>query len=101
MLCGKIESKLGVFWVPPFFLKSENVCRSVVSNSVTPWPVASQASLSMGFFRPEYFPSPGDLLNPGTEPRYPTLQADSLLLYHFYMLYIKSPELVPFLPGSL
>ena len=24
------------------------------------------------------FPSPGDLLNPGIEPRYPALQADSL-----------------------
>ena len=37
----------------------------------------------MGFSRPEYwsgrpFPSPGDLPNPGTEPRSPTLQADSL-----------------------
>ena len=37
----------------------------------------------MEFSRPEYwsgkpFPSPGDLSNPGTEPRFPTLQADSL-----------------------
>ena len=37
----------------------------------------------MEFSRPEYwsgypFPSPGDLLNPGTEPRSPALQADSL-----------------------
>ena len=37
----------------------------------------------MGFSRPEYwsglpFPSPGDLPNPGTEPRSPALQADSL-----------------------
>ena len=37
----------------------------------------------MKFSRPEYwsglpFPSPGDLLNPGIEPRSPTLQADSL-----------------------
>ena len=36
-----------------------------------------------GFSRPEYwsglpFPSPGDLPNPGIEPRSPTLQADSL-----------------------
>ena len=35
------------------------------------------------FSRPQYwsgwpFPSPGDLPNPGTEPRSPTLQADSL-----------------------
>ena len=37
-----------------------------------------------GILRPEYwsglpFPSPGDLPNPGTEPRSPTLQAYSLL----------------------
>ena len=37
----------------------------------------------MGFYRQEYwsglpFPSPGDLPNPGTEPRSPALQADSL-----------------------
>jgi len=39
----------------------------------TPWTVASQASQSMGFSRPEYwsglpFPSPGDLPDPGVEP---------------------------------
>ena len=38
---------------------------------------------SMEFSRPEYwsgqpFPSPKDLPNPGIEPRFPTLQADSL-----------------------
>ena len=45
--------------------------------------VAYQAPLSMGFSRQEYwsglpFPSPGDLPNPGIEPRSPILQADSL-----------------------
>ena len=50
---------------------------------LTPWTVACQAPLSMGFFRQEYwsglpFPSPGDLPNPGIEPRSPALQADSL-----------------------
>ena len=50
---------------------------------VTPWTVAHQAPLSMGFSRPEYwsglpFPPPGDLPDPGMEPRSPTLQADSL-----------------------
>ena len=49
-----------------------------------PWTVAHQAPLSMGFSRQEYwsglpFPSPGDLPDPGIEPRSPTLQADSLL----------------------
>ena len=50
---------------------------------VTPWTVAKQALLSMGFSRREYwsmlpFPSPGDLPNPGIEPGSPSLQADVL-----------------------
>ena len=44
----------------------------------TPWTVARQAPLSMGFPRPKYwsglpFLSPGDLPNPGIEPGSPTL----------------------------
>ena len=43
-----------------------------MSDSVTPWTVACQAALSMGFPRQESwrgwpFPSPGDGLNPGVE----------------------------------
>ena len=50
---------------------------------MTPWTVAHQAPLSMGFSRQEYwsglpFPSPGDLPYPAIEPRSPALQADSL-----------------------
>ena len=46
---------------------------SPVQLFVTPWPVAYQAPLSMGFSRQEYwsgvpFPSPGDLPHPGIEP---------------------------------
>ena len=49
----------------------------------TPWTVARQAPLSMGFSRQEYcgglaWPSPGDLPNPGIESRSPTLQVGSL-----------------------
>ena len=49
----------------------------------TPWTVARQAPLSMGFSRQEYwsglpFPSSGDLSNPGIEPGSPALQADAL-----------------------
>ena len=49
----------------------------------TPWTVAHQAPLSMGFSRQEYwsglpFPSPGNLPNPRIKPRSPTLQADTL-----------------------
>ena len=52
--------------------------------SVTPWTVACQASLSVGFPRQEYwsglpFPPPGNLPNPGIEPMSLALQADSLL----------------------
>ena len=48
------------------------------------WTIAHQGPLSMGFPGQEYwsglpFPSPGDLPDPGIEPRYPVLQADSLL----------------------
>ena len=50
---------------------------------VTPWTVACQAPLSMGFSRQEYwsglpFPSAGDLPDPGIKPRSPALQAGSL-----------------------
>ena len=52
--------------------------------TLTLWTVAGQAPLSMEFSRQEYWsglpcPSPGDLPNPGIEPKSPTLQADSLL----------------------
>ena len=47
-------------------------------SSVTPWIVACQDPLSMGFPRQEYwnelpFPSPRDLLDPGTELTSPVL----------------------------
>ena len=50
---------------------------------VTPWTVAHQDPLSMGFSRQEYWsrlpcPPLGDLPDPGIEPGSPTLQADSL-----------------------
>ena len=49
----------------------------------TPWTVAYQAPPSRGFSRQEYwsglpFPSPGDLPDPGIEPRSPALEADAL-----------------------
>ena len=48
-----------------------------------PQTVVHQAPLSVEFSRQEYqsrlpFPPPGDLPDPGTEPRSPALQADSL-----------------------
>ena len=58
---------------------------------VTPWTVAHQTPLSVGFSRGEYwgglsFPPLGDLPNPGIElmsPVFPTLQVDSLPLGHW------------------
>ena len=49
----------------------------------TPWTVVHQAPPSMGFSRQEYwsgvsFPSPGDLPDPGIEPRSPALRVDAL-----------------------
>ena len=59
-----------------------------MSNSfLTPWTVACQAPLSMGFPRQEYwsglpFPSPGDLSNPGIEHMSISWHVDSLQLSH-------------------
>ena len=57
---------------------------SCVRLFATPWTVAYQAPPSTEFSRQEYwsglpFPSPGDLPDPGIEPRSPALQADALL----------------------
>ena len=54
----------------------------------TPWSVAHQAALSMGFPRWEYWsglpcPPPGDLPDPGIEPLSPALQVDSFPLSHW------------------
>ena len=47
---------------------------------VTPWTAVSQAPLSMGFSRQEYWgglpcPPPGDLPDPGIEPVFPVSPA--------------------------
>ena len=51
---------------------------------MSPWSVAYQTPPFMGFSSPEHwsglpFPPPGDLPDPGIEPRSPALQADALL----------------------
>ena len=60
---------------------------SCVQLFATPWTVALQAPLSMGFPRQEYwsglpFPSPRVLPDPGVKPESPVWQADSLPLSH-------------------
>ena len=60
---------------------SERVCAKLLQSFrlfVTPWTVARQAPLSMGFFRQEYWggfpcPPPWDLPDPGIEPRSPAM----------------------------
>ena len=104
---------LGFYWgktqflfhmeMQPFISKYEFCCRlfqkpffSPLRKSITlsfvaklcptlasPWTVACQAPLSMGFSRQDYssglpFPSPGHLPDPGIKPRSPALQTDSL-----------------------
>ena len=58
-------------------------CFSCVRVFATPWTLARQASLSMEFFRQEYWsglpcPPLGDLPNPEIKARSPALQEDSL-----------------------
>ena len=55
---------------------------------VTPWTVARQASLSVGFSRQEYwsgqpFPSPGGSSQPGNEPR--SLAGGFYYYYYFFL----------------
>ena len=62
---------------------SENEVAQSCPTLCDPWTVAHQAPPSMGFSRQECwsglpFPSPGDLPNPGIEPRSPALEADAL-----------------------
>ena len=67
-----------------------NLCShslSCVQLFVTPWTAAHQAPLSIGFLRQEYhigllFPPPGDLLDPGMEPKSLYLLHCRQILYH-------------------
>ena len=65
---------------PKVWLNVTKSCPPVV----TPWTVACQAPLSMGYSSREYwsgfpFHSPGDLPDPGIKPGSPAFQADSWL----------------------
>ena len=68
-------------------VKSESEVAQSCPTFSDPMDCSPQAPLSIGFSRQEYwsgssFPSPGDLSDPGVEPRSPALQADSLLSDH-------------------
>ena len=80
----------------------ESLCPAL---SATPWTVARQAPLSMGFPRQEYwsglpFPSPGDPPDPGIEPISPALAGgffttepagEMVLFFHRGALYKDLP----------
>ena len=77
-ICLTCFLKYICIWVKPLGLFHEScLCLlshfSCVQLCATLWTVAYKASLSMGFFRQEYwrglpFPPPGDLPNPGIKP---------------------------------
>ena len=68
--------------------KKSDCCCLVAKSCLTlgtPWTVALQALLSMAFSGQDYWnglpcPPPGDLPDPGIEPRSPALQSNSLPL---------------------
>ena len=68
--------------------------RFIVSDSfLTPWTVAHQTPLPVGFPRQEYqsglpFLSAGDLPDLGIEPVSPVLQADSLPINFCYLYHL-------------
>ena len=86
--------------------RSKCVCACVFSRIqlfVTPWTVAQQAHLSMGFPRQEYwsglpFPPPGDLPHPGMEfmpPVSPTLAGEFFTSWAIREALTKSPKCIP------
>ena len=101
-----LKSTLHLF--PELLLRSvsSSTTLSRVQLFVTPWTVACQAPLSMGFSRQEYwsglpFPPPGDLPDPGTEPRSPVVQADSLPLRRMWHYFQAVPSRWAGLPYSI
>ena len=55
----------------------------------TPWTVALQAPLSMGYWSGLPFPPPGDLLDPGIKSLSTAWQAASLPLSHLRSLFCR------------
>ena len=70
-------------WIPGYGELGGGLVTKSCPTLATPWTVACQAPLFMGFPRQEYwsglpFPSTGDLPNPGNKPRSPALWEDAL-----------------------
>ena len=82
---GEVRFKINISELPALetVLKTKVRSLSRVRLFATSWTVIYRAPQSLGFSRQEYwsglpFPSPGDLPNPGIEPRSPALQTDAL-----------------------
>ena len=93
---------LTLIWSKRLYLRNSSTSLFVVCCLVakscptlaTPWTVARQALLSVGFSRQEYwsglpFPSPGVLPDPGMEPGSSALQTYSLLPSHWGSLHLR------------
>ena len=83
----RIEGGSFTSWATKFFISALYILCTQLLSCVwlfaTPWTVAHQAPLFMGFSRQEYWsgllcPPPGDLPNPGIESRSPPLHTDPL-----------------------
>ena len=83
------------------------VCLSLscVQLLVTPWTIAHQAPLPMGFSRQEYWsglpgPPPGDLPDPGIKPMSHVSCSGRRVLYHWCHPQALSKRVLPLLTGS-
>ena len=79
---GSLHNSWGIRERSPSIHACMLSCFSCVRLFVTPWTVAHQAPLSMGFSRQEYWsglpcPPPGDLPHPGIEPVSPLSPASA------------------------
>ena len=80
---GNLKEGGSIWFIFKHLSLSLSLVTKLCPTLTTSWTIACQATLSMGFFRQEYwsglpFPSPGDLPEPGIEPGSPALKADPL-----------------------
>ena len=84
-VCSFVSLSIWILWEVPCQIvnRKKDTAKSCLTFAI-PWTIACQFPMSVGFSRHEYgsrlpFPAPGELPNPGIEPRSPALQADDLL----------------------
>ena len=86
--CHVLDTILSLFQILSHLISNSSAAAAAAKllqscpTLATPWTIARQVPLSMGFSRQEYwsglpFPPLGDLPNPGIKPRSLTLQVDS------------------------